>query len=64
MTFPLVKTSPYGVYRAAQSSLLWSEAFWRSRVLSALLLVSFGDRRLMAELCGFRYTVGELLGGR
>ncbi len=52
VTFPTVKTTPYGIRRPAQARHLWSEAYWRLLVHRALAELVDDDLRvqLMAIL--------------
>jgi len=63
MTFPTVKSSPYGRRASPKMAHIWSEAEWRRKVLDVLLTLSPVERRFQIATAGsFRFTSSELEG--
>lgn len=64
MTFPTVKSDPWRKRfhgRCLRVSQLPSEAWWKKRVLSALLSIEdLGRRFLIASLTSYRFSSSEL----
>ena len=60
MTFPTVKSNPWGLPRRKRPGWLWTELHWRSLVLGALRAEATRRRMELARLCSFRFTTEEL----
>jgi len=60
MGFSTVKSCPYGQKKHTRSRVLWSETYWRFRVLTALLELEPPVRWEIATLSSFRFNAKEL----